>query len=245
MVWTAINVQSKKLTYNTKNNEILAKIGQTEDGETCVAICDKLNKRCHENLPQAGDLILVDATSNLNRQDTKLFHIMTPSAVGALPLGTMLTSREDEETLKFAFDLYKSLLSEKSFYGRGPDVGPKLVLTDDSESERNALKYAWPSIQLLLCLFHVLQAVWGWLWKGYHNISKDHRPFLLNAFKKLVYAKDEEEYSSALESFNEDSNVGRYPNFSTHIEKMYLNRKEDWAMPERFTRKLETPWYQY
>ena len=51
--------------------------------------------------------------SNLNRQDSKLFHIMTPSAVGAMPLGTLVASREDEETLTFAFDLYKSLLNEK------------------------------------------------------------------------------------------------------------------------------------
>ena len=81
-----------------------------------VAMCDKFNHRCHENLPQAGDLILVDAASNLNRQDSKLFHVMTPSAISALPLGTVIISREDKETLKFGFDMYKSLFSEDSFF---------------------------------------------------------------------------------------------------------------------------------
>ena len=60
-------------------------------------------------------------------------------------------------------------------------MGPKLALTDDANAERNALKHTWPSMILLLCLFHVLQAVWGWLWKAAHHIPKFHRPVL---FKK-------------------------------------------------------------
>ena len=165
--------------YNEDRGKILAKIEQTANGETCVAICDNFNERCHENLPQAGDLVLVDTISNLDRQDTKLFHIMTPSAIGSLPLGTLISTREDEKTMKFGSELCKSLLPENAFFGRSRDMGPKLALTDDANAERNALKHTWPSMILLLCLFHVLQAVWGWLWKAVHN-SKFHRPMLFN-----------------------------------------------------------------
>ena len=101
--------------YNDNHGKILAKLEQTANGETCVAICDNFNGCCHGNLPQEGDLMLVDATSNLDRQGTKLFHIMTPSVVGTLPLGILISTREDEETMKFGFELYKSLLPESAF----------------------------------------------------------------------------------------------------------------------------------
>lgn len=170
-------------------------------------------------------MILVDATSNLNRQDSKLFHIMTPSAIGALPLGTIVTSREDENTLKFAFSLYKSLLNERSFFGRGAALGPKIALTDDSDCERNALQYTWPSMLLLLCLFHVLQAVWGWLWKGDHKVLKHDRPTLYNLFKSLVYARSEGEYDDALHQLQENKVVDKYPTFLQHVQNDYLARK--------------------
>ena len=89
--------------YNERNGMELATIAQTEEGETVVAICDIFSRRVHDCLPQAGDIVLVDATSNLDRQDTKLFHIICPSPAGGLPLGTVITSREDEVTVKAAF----------------------------------------------------------------------------------------------------------------------------------------------
>ena len=81
------------------------------------------------------------------------FHIMAPSAIGALTLGTLISTRENEETMKFGFELYKSLLPENAFFGRGPNMGPKFALTDDANAERNALKHTLPAMILLLCLF--------------------------------------------------------------------------------------------
>jgi len=164
---------------------------------------------------------------------------MTPSAIGALPLGTIVTSREDEGTLKFAFSLYKTLLNERSFYGRGA-VGPKIALTDDSDSERNSLQYTWPSMLLLLCLFHVLQAVWGWLWKGDHQVIKHDRPTLYNLFRSLVYSRTEEEYDNSLTVLKKDKVVDKYSNFLKHVESDYLTRKAEWALSERISKSLET-----
>ena len=41
----------------------------------------------------------MDATSNLERNDTKVFHLMCPSPLGGLPLGTLITTRADENTI--------------------------------------------------------------------------------------------------------------------------------------------------
>ena len=56
---------------------------------------------------------------------------MCPSPVGGLPLGTLIMTRADEETIAAALELYKALLQERAFYGRGKDLGPVLMITDD------------------------------------------------------------------------------------------------------------------
>ena len=50
-------------------------------------------------------------------------------------------------------------------------------MTDDCQAERNALSAVWPEARLLLCTFHVLQAVWRWLHNGKHGIDKQVSSF--------------------------------------------------------------------
>ena len=91
--------------------------------ETCnegisMAICNTFCRRVHEHVPQAGgDIVTVDAASNLDRHDTKLFHLVCPSPTCGLPLGNIL--------------LFKSILPHGAFFWRGPIVGPKIIVTDD------------------------------------------------------------------------------------------------------------------
>ena len=55
---------------------------QTEFGETIIAICHKFNKRVHENIPAAGDSLIMDGTANLDRNDTKVFHLLQETSAG-------------------------------------------------------------------------------------------------------------------------------------------------------------------
>ena len=80
------------------------------DNDTIVAVCDSLSRRVHEILPQAGDIVYVDATSNLDRQDSKLVKLMTCSPAGGLPLGFVITNSESEKSLKKAFEMLKTVL---------------------------------------------------------------------------------------------------------------------------------------
>ena len=137
---------------------------------------------------------------------------MCPTPIGALPLGTLILTRADETTIREALNLYKSLLTEKSFFGRGPDLGPILAITDDDAAERNGLSYSWPEATLLLCHFHLLQAVWAWLWKAEHRIEKDDRPILLNLFKKAVYAESTEEYVQSVRNMQPNDTFKKYTN---------------------------------
>ena len=96
-----------------------------------IVIIDPFMRRVHQMVPQSGDMLIIDATSNLDRSCTKLFHIMCPSAIGGLPLGTIIVTREDEKTIFTALKLYQKNLPQNAFYGRGPTRGPHVGMTDD------------------------------------------------------------------------------------------------------------------
>ena len=228
-----------------KNNpsddeEFFAKVAQTEDGETCIAICDPFQKRVHKMVPQSGDLMLMDATSNVDRSDTKIFHLMCPSSAGGLPLATLITTREDAPTIEFGLELLKTILPPYAFFGRGPTLGPALCITDDSDSERNALLSVWPQLIHLLCQFHLLQALWQWLWAGAHRIEKDDRAPLLQMFRKMVYSDTIEQFEHAEQEMKEHPLYTKYPGFKNHIEEHVLPRQDLWSLVYRIEEKLPT-----
>ena len=231
--------KDKVKEYNEKHKEVLCVIAQIE-GETIVAVCDKLSKRVHKLLPQAGDIVYVDATSNLDRQDSKLVKFMTCSPAGGLPLGFIVTKSESEITLTAAFVKLKEVLPDFAFYGRGKDKGPVLFMTDDADAEINALHTVWPDAKLLLCVWHVLNAVWRWLWDGSHQIKKEDRPHLLKKFRALLYANTESEYVIRQNELLSDNICKKYPHYTKHLQEAYFKRKEAWAISVRSDKKLPT-----
>ena len=217
-----------------------AKIAQNEDGESVIVIVDPFMQRVHENFPQAGDIVMCDATSNLDRNDSKLLHIVCPSPIGALPLADIIVTREDTKTLEFAFELLKSVLPEKAFFGRGADAGPQVIMTDDCDGERAALASAWPAAVLLLCIFHVLQAVWVWCWNSKNKIDGKDRQHLLTRFRDVLYAKTREKLSDSLEELYADDTVNKYPKFIKHLRRDTFPKIKAWSMERRITENLPT-----
>ena len=60
-----------KKEFPLPDGECYAKIAQSGQGQTVVAIVDPFMRRVHQVIPQSGELIFMDATSNLD--------VMTPS----------------------------------------------------------------------------------------------------------------------------------------------------------------------
>ena len=118
-----------------------------------------------------------------------MFLFLTHSPTGGLPLGVVITQNEQEGTLNRAFELLKTLLPADAFGGRGSN-GPAAFITDDCLAERKALHSVFPQAVLLLCTFHLLQAVWRWLWDSRHGIKKEDRQSLFSLVKAIVYADD-------------------------------------------------------
>ena len=102
----------------------------------------------------------MDASGNMDRQNTRVFLLMTHSAASGLPLGVLILSNEQWATITAALQLYLTLLNYHCFRGRGA-AGPAIFMTDDSTAERTALQEVFPQATLLLCAFHLLQA---YLW---------------------------------------------------------------------------------
>lgn len=118
--------------------------------------------------------------------------ILTHSAAGGLPLGCLITTSESQEAIVLALKMYLQIIPVDAFFGRG-QRGPLVFLTDDSDSERQSLQEVFPESTCLICVFHLLQAVWRHLWDGKNNISRVHRPHLLGLVKDLVYADTDDE----------------------------------------------------
>ena len=77
------------------------------------------------------------------------------------------------------------MLKDVAFNGK---LHPSCFITDDSDAERGALNEVWPSSKRFLCVFHVLQAAWRWLWNAKNAIHMEERKPLISVLKKLVYS---------------------------------------------------------
>ena len=107
-------------------------------------------------------------------------------------------------------------------------------MTDDAASEGNAILNKWPAVVLLLCVFHLLQAYWRWLWNADNKIAKMDRPTLFNLFQLVVYAPNEELYKEKEEGLLNHATVAKYPKLLKHVREDILPRKEEWSLTTRF-----------
>ena len=97
----------------------------------------------------------------------------------------------------------------------------------DAGEEGPAIKAVWPEVQLLLCVFHILQAVWKWL-KG-RKLARDVRLHLLQAFSRVLFhrssADDEAgmfvDLHARVQVFLADPVVALHPGFVEYLRLHY------------------------
>ena len=222
-------MKSWKVIHKTLSRQRKKEKKYTNTTPLILALCSPLMNRAHQFVQQSSDIVFCDATSSLERYNTSLFLLSTTTPAGAVPLGAILTSDEKETTITKGMQMLKSILSENAFFGEGSELGLSVIMTDDSNPERDALSKAWPSATLLLCTFHFLQRRWTWLWdakNGIHN--KEDRSFLINQLKTLVYAESEEQLNHRYSAAKKCSVTNKYRNYLQHIQTLWPRRHE-WA----------------
>lgn len=182
-------------------------------------------QRAH-NLLSSGNLVFIDTTSACDAGSHSVTFILSPCQAGAVPLAVLITSGQSEEAYSTAFKLLKTQLPG-AFGNRG---FPQTAFTDNSAAEINAIKNTWPSTKHLLCIFHVLQAIWRWLWDSGNNILSDDRTPLMNSFKKIMYAENVLEMETAYQSCIKTGI--KYEKWIKYIGD-YWKCKEKWVLSYR------------
>ncbi|KAK3932908.1 Hydroxylamine reductase [Frankliniella fusca] len=208
-----------------------------ECGSTCAAmkrlgndlivvLCSPLMKRVHEKLKSSEEMGFLDSGGCMDRQNTRIFTFLAPSVAGALPTGIIMTSSESEDVILEAINLLKSIFPVKSFYGNNM---PKIMMTDDQTSERNALRRAFPGVILLLCLFHVLQAFWRYVWDSKHKVPAEDRVEVHFLFKDWCYIDDRDRFEQMYKDILNHPKIKSNANLVKQITG-YYERKEEWAL---------------
>ena len=103
-----------------------------------------------------------------------------------------------------------------------------------------SFRNVWPESKTLLCIWHVQQAVWRYIWARDHNVLKSHRKHLFKLFRSVVYARSRESYDRAVDKMMSDELAGQYHQYLHHIENSYLHRPEMFAMYSRIEQGLPT-----
>lgn len=191
-----------------------------------VAIVTPLMQRAH-TLKSAADVVFIDSTASCDADNHVITFLLVTSPHGAVPAGVIISSGQSQRDYVAAFSALNVLLNGRGFGGQGH---PTVIITDDSAAEKSALNTVWPLAVQKLCHFHVMQAVWRWLWDPKHVIEKDDRKDLMQGFRRVLYAceecETEELYSSLLEQ------AESFENFQGYVESLW-DRKESWGMAWR------------
>ncbi|KAK3928292.1 Proepiregulin [Frankliniella fusca] len=198
--------------YNKKSSAPCAKLYQEGD-DIVVALCSPLMKRAHENLPTSGEIVQLDFSVGMDRFDTRVGFLITPSLAGGLPLS----------------ELYPE---GQAFHGRGLD-GPKVFLTDDARNERGSLQDVYPFAILLLCLFHTLQAFLRYVTLSDHNVKKEERTLIYDDFKKLVSCKSETDFEENYQQILSNDIWLKNNIALNHLKKDLIPRAREWALCHR------------
>ena len=84
----------------------------------------------------------------------------------------LITWSESTDSLTEVLHMYKSILPPGIFSIHGC---PESWMTNDCDALRLALRDVFPSSNLYICVFHILQAIWRWLMDGNHSIPQQKR----------------------------------------------------------------------
>ena len=173
-------------------------------------------------------MVFCDSTSTLDRLNTSMFILSTSTPTSGIPLGVMITSDEQQTTIKSCLEMLAEILPGKAFHGKGTSQGPSVVMIDDSSSEKGAFREFWPNATILMCTFHFLQHRWTWLHDANNRIHNNDRVCLIQKVKGLVYAKSVQDLTAKYQEFSKSPKVTKYPKFLQHMQSLW-GRRSDWA----------------
>jgi len=124
----------------------------------------------------------LDATGATTRYGYMLSVLLLEATDGTgIPIAHFVTSDESSDTIACAL----SKIKDKSKFA------PHGAMIDQSDSEKAAIKKTWPACTILVCLFHVQQAV---MRKAKTLVPEKHHPDVLEYVRLMAFASNEKAF---------------------------------------------------
>jgi len=196
---------------------------QLQQEPFALSVVTPLMQRTLQSATGRTASFFIDTSSSCDQLNTALTLVLLDTKAGAVPVGVCLHDSQSEASYKTVFSQLNDIWSS---------IGTVLIenfMTDDSTAIKNALAVVWPDVRQLLCLFHVPQAVWRWLWDSRHRIDKADRKVLMHEFQAIMR---ETSAGDADRKLHELLDTCDYEQFTSHVEKLW-ERKEEWCMAYR------------
>ena len=99
-------------------------------------------------------------------------------------------------------------------------------MTDDDAAEKSGLSATWPESEQMICIFHVLQSLWRWLWNSSNGVKKEDRPILMREFQAVLYCRVPE---TALEKLTEASSSPTAKKYPKYIRCVFVDLCPLWS----------------
>ncbi|XP_033642593.1 uncharacterized protein LOC117302704 [Asterias rubens] len=223
------DLQASVNKYNAKVQQPIITIKVTADNNTAVAMSSLLMQRVSAEFKQSGEMVFVNSMP-VDRKNVHVFNFMTPTNIGGLPVGCLITTNKSPDTMSQALSLYKSLLTKEAFNGQG-NKGPRIFIIDDSESQKSAVQKVFPDSQVILCAFSMLKTMWGWLWgtKTKHGIPAADRPHLFALVKAMLCAESPGMLEMFYQRAHEDNIARKFPKFTEYLARVF-EKRNTWAL---------------
>jgi len=212
-------IKSKQEHY--LENDVYIKV---KEDPFIVCILTPLMKRAHHET-FSNEIVFIDTTGSCDQTGSNITFMFGASKVGAIPLGCVIHTAQNEECYMQAFMALKEAIGQCGFLDKSPSV----IMTDDSSAERNALTKVFPTSKLLLCSFHVCQAMWRWLWDTNHGIDNLHRKPIMLMFRQIVFERDVTACEELMKEFLLNHLVLKYPLLVKHLTQFW-KRKTEWCI---------------
>ncbi|KAL4089320.1 hypothetical protein QTP88_024374 [Uroleucon formosanum] len=100
--------------YNYMNKMECAMLKE-DSGSLILAICSPLMKRVLIDLRTSHEIMFMDSSGNMDRNNSRVFLLLVPSVAGALSVGIIVTFSETENNIYQGLELLKQLNGVDNF----------------------------------------------------------------------------------------------------------------------------------
>ncbi|XP_070546630.1 uncharacterized protein [Ptychodera flava] len=147
------------------------------------------------------DIVFVDATySGVTAYGFTFYCLLVRDTFGhGTPIAFFVISQENEKNIHTCFEKFKIT---------NPEVSPRAFMVDKDYKEIHVISSLYPMSDVLLCWFHVLQAVQRWLTKSESDISglanQDKRKAVVKYMSAMKQCTTEEAFQEMVDEMESE-----------------------------------------